>query len=419
MATGMRSAFVALGFLALTACTTDVTVDGIDSDGGEDEDIFLSDPDLPDRNLFAAGATVGDVARTACSTAGVKPLATQLLAEVNCLRPDTLTSIGAMPGVSLGAGALPELNAGAARALRTATNGAAISISSTTRATAQQYVLYYWYTHGRCTSVVSLAAAPGRSNHESGVALDVPAYSTWRSRLTAQGFRWLGSSDVVHFDYTGAGAVDIRPLAVKAFQRLWNRNNPGDRIAEDGAWGPATSARMDRAPAGGFAIGPSCGGSSTPTPGATASLTGVIYQGSDTSARIAGATVTVGTLTTTSSATGVYTLTGVPVGAARITATKAGYTTATIDRMIATGVDNWGSVSLQRTGSSRAVGPAAPGADALAAPDVVEACDGLTEVGTCDGAVVRHCAAGRVVQVDCAASGQTCGVDDDGQADCQ
>jgi len=127
----MRSAFVALGFLALAACTTDVTVDGVDPDADDgDEDIFLSDPDLPDRNLFAAGATVGDVARTACSTAGVKPLATQLLAEVNCLRPDTLTSIGTMPGVSLGAGALPELNVGAARALRTATNGASISISS-------------------------------------------------------------------------------------------------------------------------------------------------------------------------------------------------------------------------------------------------------------------------------------------------
>lgn len=416
----MRSALVALGFLALTACTTDVTVDGIEPDHDEGENILHSDPDLPDRNLFAAGATVGDVARTACSTAGVKPLATQLLAEVNCLRPDTLTSIGTMPGVSLGAGALPELNAGAARALRNATNGAAISISSTTRATAQQYVLYYWYTHGRCTSVVSLAAQPGRSNHESGVALDVPAYSTWRSRLTAQGFRWLGSSDVVHFDYTGSGAVDIRPLAVKAFQRLWNRNNPSDRIAEDGAWGPNTASRMDRAPAGGFAIGPSCGGSSTPTPtptpGATVSLTGVIYEGTDTSARIAGATITVGSRTTTSSATGVYTLTGLPVGAVTITATKAGYTSATIDRMLATGVDNWGSVSLRRTGSARQVGD--QGADVSTAV-VGDACNDVTAAGTCDGATVRHCAAGRLVQVDCAASGQSCGLDDDGQADCQ
>lgn len=63
-------------FLAFAACTTDVVVDG--HDHGDEEDVLLSDPDLPNRHLFAAGATVGDVARTACSTAGVKPLAQRL-----------------------------------------------------------------------------------------------------------------------------------------------------------------------------------------------------------------------------------------------------------------------------------------------------------------------------------------------------
>ncbi|MBK7193121.1 MAG: D-alanyl-D-alanine carboxypeptidase family protein [Myxococcales bacterium] len=485
-----RASVVAL--FALLACTTEVTVEGSDHDEGED--VFLSDPDLPDRMLFAAGATVGDVARTACSTAGVKPLAQQLLAEVNCLRPDTLTSIATIPGVSLGAGALPQLNVGAARGLRAANRGEAITISSSTRATAQQYVLYYWYQHGRCTSVVSLAAKPGRSNHESGVAIDVPSYSAWKSRLTAQGFRWLGASDVVHFDYQGAGAVDIRSLAVKAFQRLWNRNHPSDRIAEDGVWGDATASRMDRAPAGGFAIGPSCSGDATPTPPPTptptpaiVSLTGVIYEGSDTSARVAGATVTVGPRSTTASADGVYTLTGLPTGAVTITASKSGYTTATVDRVLATGVDNWGSVSLTRASGAtgRLVGVIYRGADttsriggatvrlstgqtatadatglytfpAVGAGAVtitasksgfttrsvtrtvaaatenwgsiglstgaalIDECGDVTAAGTCDGAIVSHCDGGRLVQVDCAASGQTCGIDADaGYADCQ
>jgi MYXO-CTERM domain-containing protein len=40
---------------------------------------------------------------------------------------------------------------------------------------------------------------------------------------------------------------------VRAFQRLWNTNNPGDRIGEDGAYGPMTEARLARAPAAGFA----------------------------------------------------------------------------------------------------------------------------------------------------------------------
>jgi hypothetical protein len=237
-----------------------------------------------------------------------------------------------------------------------------MSISSSTRATAQQYVLYYWYSNGRCTGVVSLAAQPGRSNHESGVAIDVPAYGTWKSKLTARGFAWFGSSDAVHFDYRGSGAVDIRPLAVKAFQRLWNRNNPNDRIGEDGAWGPATASRMDKAPAGGFAIGPQCGTTPPPNnpppnppppPPATASLQGVIYEGTNTSARIAGATVSLSSgQSVTSSATGVYTFNGLAPGSVTITVTAPGFASATASRDLAAGADNWGSVSLARGGAT-------------------------------------------------------------------
>jgi hypothetical protein len=60
----------------------------------------------------------------------------------------------------------------------------------------------------------------------------------------------------VHFDHTRSS--DIRGLDVHAFQRLWNRNNPSDRIDEDGDYGPATGARLAKAPAAGFAIGPTC-----------------------------------------------------------------------------------------------------------------------------------------------------------------
>jgi hypothetical protein len=290
----------------------------------------------------------------------VRPLAEQLLAEVECLRPGTLSRIDNIANVSLGAGALPKLNSAAATALRnTVAGGGTMSISSSTRATAQQYVLYYWYSNGRCTSVVSLAAKPGRSNHESGVAVDVPAYTTWKSKLTARGFAWLGSSDPVHFDYRGSGAVDIRPLAVKAFQRLWNRNHPNDRIAEDGVWGNATASRMDRAPAGGFAIGPQCGGTppppntEPPPPPATATLQGVIYEGSDTSARIAGATVALNNgRSATASSTGVYTFTGLAPGTYTISVTAGGFRAASTTRTVAAGADNWGSVSLTRGGAT-------------------------------------------------------------------
>lgn len=350
---------------AVAACATDVVVDDgsqTDAEDGVEEevvhDVFLRDPDIPDRFLFAANQTVGQVARTACSTAGVRPLSEQLLAEVECLRPGTLSRIDNIANVSLGAGALPKLNSAAATALRnTVAGGGTMSISSSTRATAQQYVLYYWYANGRCTSVVSLAAKPGRSNHESGVALDVPAYTTWKSKLTARGFAWLGSSDPVHFDFRGSGAVDIRPLAVKAFQRLWNRNNPNDRIAEDGAWGPATSSRMDRAPAGGFAIGPQCGTSpqppNMPPPPQTATLHGVIYEGTDTAARISGATVALSNgRSATTSATGVYEFTNLAPGTYTVTVTAGGFRAASTTKTVAGGADNWGSVSLTRGGAT-------------------------------------------------------------------
>jgi hypothetical protein len=205
-----------------------------------------------------AGLTVDDVARTQCTAYLVRPLSDQILAEVACLRPGVLAPIDDIPGVELGANASPLLNAAAAKALRAAADGSALWIFSTTRTVAQQYVYHAWYRSKQCRSVVSLAAPPGRSNHESGLAIDVPSYGAWRARLQARGYRWLGRSDVVHFDYRGRGKVDLRRLGVRAFQRLWNRNHPDDRIREHGRWDTATARRMAKAPAGGFAIGPSC-----------------------------------------------------------------------------------------------------------------------------------------------------------------
>ncbi len=85
-------------------------------------------------------------------------------------------------------------------------------------------LLWRWYQQG--TLRIGLAAKPGNSNHETGLAFDTDDRAAWRSALSAKGFKWLGSADPVHFDYAGAGAKDYRGLDVKAFQRLWNLNNP-------------------------------------------------------------------------------------------------------------------------------------------------------------------------------------------------
>jgi ankyrin repeat protein len=66
------------------------------------------------------------------------------------------------------------------------------------------------------------------------------------------------SGEPVHVDSIGDDA-DTRKLSVLSFQRLWNRNHPGDRIAEDGLCGPQTEARLVRAEGEGLATSTDCG----------------------------------------------------------------------------------------------------------------------------------------------------------------
>jgi len=226
-------------------------------------DELTGDPDRPLEVGIAAapapGMTVEQAASTYCTTAAVRPLSQQLIEEIECLRPGTMARIDDLPGVALSSSTLPYLQRAAAEALARVGQGRALQLNSALRTTAQQYMLYSWYQNGRCADVVSLAAPPGRSNHESGLAVDVDNWSEAKSAMQARGFAWLGASDVVHYDYVGSGGLDLRSYSVQAFQRLWNRNHPDDRIAEDGAYGAGTAARMRVAPAAGFAAGASCG----------------------------------------------------------------------------------------------------------------------------------------------------------------
>jgi hypothetical protein len=188
--------------------------------------------------------TVRDLAnRGECSTAGLEGLSRQLAEAQRCLRPGAFVSFAPAPGITLQTSRVhPYLQATARDALHAAASRVAITVTSAFRTLADQYVLYH---SGGC----GLAARPGQSNHQTGRAVDVSNYSAARSALEAAGCAWLGSSDPVHFDCPG---TDRRSDAVLAFQRLWNTNNPADRIDEDGVYGPQTEARLSRSPAGGF-----------------------------------------------------------------------------------------------------------------------------------------------------------------------
>lgn len=238
-----------LGSLALVRC-------GGEIEGVEDLGPYAEQMPWAEYMATATMDTVGGVAdSSACTTAAVRGLSDQIVAEMNCIKSGLMTNITGFNVSLSSAAALPYLQNPAASALSRATSGRSrLSLNSTLRTVAQQWILYHWYQTGRCG--VALAAKPGTSNHEDGLAFDTSSYSSWKSILSGYSYRWLGSSDPVHFDYVGSGGVE--PKGVLAFQRLWNKNNPGDRIGEDGVYGPQTEARIKKSPRTGFASGATC-----------------------------------------------------------------------------------------------------------------------------------------------------------------
>lgn len=206
---------------------------------------------------LSATDPVSSAVTQSCSTTSVKGLSQQLVDEINCLSPGTLSSIASIKGLSVGSAVFPYLQTPAANALSkaVAARGTTMTMNSALRTLPQQYLLYEWYLQGKCG--IGLAASPGNSNHESGLAVDIDDESGWNSYMSAHGWKWFGSADPVHFDYV-AGGIDLRGPSVLAFQKLWNENNPNDKIAEDGSYGPDTEKRLTQSPIGGFPKGATC-----------------------------------------------------------------------------------------------------------------------------------------------------------------
>ncbi len=213
------------------------------------------EPAIPDRvGVRWHGVMIEDVG--GCSTAAVAGLSAQLIAEQNCLRPGVLASFAGTPNVTVGGAVNALLEPPAVAALQQAAMNASqpIAINSAFRTLAQQYLLKKW--EGTCG--ITLAASPGSSNHETGLAIDVANHAEVRIALENAGWDWLGASDVVHFDFEGAGTIDLRADSVLGFQRLWNRNHPQELLTEDGDYGTQTAQRLGQSPAEGFPIGAAC-----------------------------------------------------------------------------------------------------------------------------------------------------------------
>jgi hypothetical protein len=245
------AAFVApLLVLLVGACSV-----GGDDSTGEDEDEYL-DPGVQAGDGKMDGASsVDSVSSSTCSTVPVRGLSIQIAEEIRCLAPGLLVPFEPTASIHFASQAvLPYLEADTYDALRDAApTVGVVTVNSGLRSLAQQFLLRRWRDQGRCG--IRSAAAPGRSNHETGRALDLANSSAARSAMSSSGFTRL-SFDPVHFDHLAS--PDLRDMGVEAFQRLWNRNHPEDRIAEDGDYGSETAKRLARSPSGGFATGANC-----------------------------------------------------------------------------------------------------------------------------------------------------------------
>jgi uncharacterized protein (TIGR03382 family) len=217
-------------------------------------------PTEPDLSIAASELAVSAYVSSGCSTSVVVGLSKQIADEIGCMNPASLQAFSPTANIVFSSNAvLPYLGAPAKAAIVKVGATNTLQINSAFRTVAQQYLLYRWYQQGRCG--ITAAATPGRSNHQSGRALDLSNYSSRITAMRNQGWSHSVPGDPVHFDHLAS--PDIRGQDVKAFQRLWNRNNPADKISEDGAYGPQTEARLKQSPATGFPAGAVCGNTRT------------------------------------------------------------------------------------------------------------------------------------------------------------
>ena len=158
----------------------------------------------PDTSEVASAVTVSSTVTTSCTTAVVIGLSSQIADEVGCMSPNSLVRFAASSGISITSNAvLPYLAANAKADLMAVGD---VQINSAFRTVAQQYLLLQWFNLGRCG--ITAAAAVGRSNHESGRAVDLANYSTRVTAMANRGWAHDVAGDPVHFDHLSS--PDIR-----------------------------------------------------------------------------------------------------------------------------------------------------------------------------------------------------------------
>jgi len=234
----------------VTACATPA-----EDDTEHDDETDYVDPGVDPDSKLDASSTVESLVRVTCSPVPVRGLSLQIAEELRCLAPDLLVPFEPTSRIRFATQAvLPYLEPMTAADLVDASERVGtLTVNSGLRSIAQQFLLHRWRQQGRCG--IAAAASPGRSNHETGRAVDLANSSAARRAMGAEGFRNL-ANDRVHFDHLASPDLDV--FGVEGFQRRWNRNHPEDPITEDGVYSSQTASRLARSPAAGFSRGARC-----------------------------------------------------------------------------------------------------------------------------------------------------------------
>ncbi|KAG2440738.1 hypothetical protein HXX76_003595 [Chlamydomonas incerta] len=207
--------------------------------------------------------TLGSVLakRSPCVTSVALGLTKQIAAEMKAMGVPAMSELaGHTANVKCKeGGCFDMLQASALDSLIAITTKAkrVIELQSAFRSTAQQYLLYKWKELGICNQKYGVNL-PGTSYHESGLAIDVDNPGAWVTDLKNGGWQYpYPVEDNVHFEWRAGGlnqaaVLEIAKTNLKAFQRLWNRNNPNDQIKVDGVYGDDSMARLNKAPCDGW-----------------------------------------------------------------------------------------------------------------------------------------------------------------------
>lgn len=187
----------------------------------------------------------------AASTSIVNGLSQQLIYQLQLNLPNAFVSFDEL-NVDLDSAAFPYVQSAAKQGLAKAIQdrGTKMLVNSCYRTIAQQMLLY----NDRFNNS-NPVAPPGTSNHQTGLAIDIEDALGWEPYLMRYGWSPL-PGDPPHFDFVGGGTIDIRRESILAFQQLWNKNNPNNKIDADGGFGPQTEGALNQSPAQGFAKAP-------------------------------------------------------------------------------------------------------------------------------------------------------------------